>query len=73
MLPSDGAMVDLARAAGVDPVRALIDLNIWRSQEPARGVYRRMLAALVRGDGAALPVEDEEEAPSGLNPGLRRS
>lgn len=62
MLPSDGAMVDLARAAGIDPVRALIDLNIWRSQEPARGFYRRMLVVLARRDGGELPAEGQDDA-----------
>jgi hypothetical protein len=50
--PSDEAMIHLAQLAKLDPVKALIDLNIWRAKsESTRGKYEemrdRVLAAIL--------------------------
>lgn len=38
--PSDEVMVKLAELAGLDPLQALIDLNLWRQQSPqVRNIY----------------------------------
>lgn len=44
--PSDETMIRLAQVAGVDPYKALIDLNIWRSSGNVQAAYRK-LAAMV--------------------------
>lgn len=42
-LPTDETMEKLARIAGIDPQLALLDLNIWRSDGPARAAYQALL------------------------------
>lgn len=43
--PGDDLMVRIAEAANMDPEQALIDLNIWRNEGPARAIYERMARA----------------------------
>lgn len=40
--PSDTAMIKLAELAGEDPKKALMDLNIWRSEGAARSLYEQI-------------------------------
>lgn len=42
-LPTDETMEKLARIAGIDPQLALLDLNIWRTEGPARAAYQALL------------------------------
>ena len=51
--PADEKMIKLADLAGIDPIDALLDLNIWRSHGPAIALYTRIKKALA-GTAAAL-------------------
>ncbi len=54
--PCDDAMIKIAEIAGLDPYKALMDLNAWRATTPAvRTAYRR-LAELVGGTMAAVLI-----------------
>ena len=45
--PADDVMIRLAQLAGVEPERALLDLNIWRTEgTPAASFYRQLLMSL---------------------------
>lgn len=46
--PADDTMIRLAEVAGVDPVKALIDLKVWTAQGKAVGVYREIAEKLGR-------------------------
>lgn len=59
--PSDDVMIKLAKMAGVDPMDAILDLNIWRSSGEAITLYTRikksmtaMLVLLAVGVGGQL-------------------
>lgn len=45
-LPDDDSMARLADLAGLDKREALLQLNIWRCDGPAREMYENMLAGL---------------------------
>ncbi len=52
--PADQTMIRLAQMAGVDPVWALVELNIWRSPPgDARTGYETLRSMLERMRGAA--------------------
>ncbi len=52
--PADPTMIRLAQLAGVDPIWALVELNIWRSQSTeARKAYQMLQRLLERSRGAA--------------------
>ena len=52
--PADETMIRLAEVAGVDPVWALVELNIWRSPPgQARQGYETLRSLLERSRGAA--------------------
>ena len=52
--PADPTMIRLAQLAGVDPVWALVELNIWRSQSTAvRNEYAALLRLVEKARGAA--------------------
>ena len=41
--PSDETMVKLAHLAGMDPLQALVDLNVWRAKSPeAVSLYQKL-------------------------------
>lgn len=44
--PSDDLMLKIADAANMDAEQALIDLNIWRNEGPARAIYERLARAM---------------------------
>lgn len=47
--PADETMIKLAELAGVEPVKALSDLNMWRASSPAvLSVYQKMDKLLSR-------------------------
>lgn len=49
MWPDDATMLRIAEVAGVDPNRALIDLNEWRAKAPeVKAQYRELARALGR-------------------------
>jgi hypothetical protein len=47
-LPTDETMLKIADIAGVDPQKALLDLNIWRSQGKTKALYQTMRKTLER-------------------------
>ncbi len=52
--PADGTMLRLAELAGVDPVWALVELNIWRAPPGSvRKGYEVLKGELERSRGAA--------------------
>lgn len=54
--PADPTMVRLAHLAGVDPIWALIELNIWRSRTTAvRNEYAALRSLVEKARGAAAP------------------
>lgn len=51
--PSDETIIQLAEMAGEDPLDALINLNVWRSNGKATALYTRIRNAMA-GTAAAL-------------------
>lgn len=47
-LPNDDTMVGLARVAKEDPIKAVIELNIWRTTGVAREIYKSLWKAHVK-------------------------
>ncbi|WP_085908081.1 hypothetical protein [Kiloniella majae] len=47
--PSDDAMIKLAEMAGESPEKALLDLNIWRSEGAARSIYEKLASRTIQG------------------------
>lgn len=43
-LPNDETMIKLAAIAGVDPMQALLDLNVWRSPEKIKPHYMKIMS-----------------------------
>lgn len=48
--PSEQAMIRLAELAGLDPTRALLDLNLWRARDPK---VSKIYSSLIQRLGAA--------------------
>ncbi len=61
--PSDDTMVRLAELAGRDPARALLDLNAWRAEGPAKALYTE-LAMRIAGAILALFLTGTNPAQS---------
>ena len=52
--PADATMMRLARLAGVDPVWAVVELNVWRSPPgDVRQAYQALRTLLERSRGVA--------------------
>jgi transcriptional regulator with XRE-family HTH domain len=56
--PGDDLILRIAEAGNLDPEQALIDLNIWRNEGPARAFYERLsktIAAAALALAAIIP------------------
>ena len=67
--PNDKTMLKIAKLAGVNDTKALLDVNIWRSSGRCKALYSKM-AEIIKQSGATLAVFLLSAVPALASSGL---